>query len=101
MNVCKLINDRLVFKCPGCAELNGCSEHEFYHSIDARRWNWNNSLEKPTLSPSVRHYELHGDQTEKTTCHYFIKDGNIHYCEDSPHGLAGKTVPLPNIESDV
>jgi hypothetical protein len=30
-----------------------------------------------------------------TRCHSFVTDGNIAYCPDCTHALAGKTVPLP------
>jgi hypothetical protein len=30
-------------------------------------------------------------------CHYFLQDGALQYCGDSTHGLAGKTVPLPEL----
>jgi len=31
-----------------------------------------------------------------TTCHYFITDGKIEFCGDSPHKLAGQIVDLPD-----
>ena len=27
-------------------------------------------------------------------CHLFVKNGQIEYCSDSTHSLAGKTVPM-------
>lgn len=32
---------------------------------------------------------------ETTLCHYFLQAGMLSYCGDSPHALAGKSVPLP------
>lgn len=74
------------YTCPGC-------NHE--HSVPADRWRWNGDIERPSLSPSVRHfYEKEGK--EITTCHYHIKLGKISFCRDSQHDLAGQTVDLPD-----
>jgi hypothetical protein len=52
-------------------------------------------MERPTFTPSVRHYIPARDgRPEKTTCHYFITDGQMVYCGDCEHELAGKTVPM-------
>lgn len=81
--------EHLVYKCPGCKHT---------HSVPAERWNWNGSLENPTLSPSVRHFIPHEDGRQETVCHYFVRDGQIKFCVDSPHEFSGKTVELPEIE---
>lgn len=57
------------------------------------RWQWNGSLESPTVSPSVLVTYSHAG-VEKV-CHSFINDGVIQYLSDCTHHLAGKTVPLP------
>lgn len=74
------------YHCPGCKRL---------HGVPSERWNWNGSLESPTLSPSVRHY-IPADEgrPEKTTCHYHIRDGKIEYCGDCDHELKGQTVEM-------
>lgn len=74
--------------CPGCKHL---------HSVPPDRWNWNKSIETPTLSPSVRHYYTHPDKGDITTCHYFVQEGRIQFCGDCPHLLSGQTVDLPEI----
>lgn len=74
------------YHCPGC-------KHN--HSVPAERWNWNGSIQSPTLSPSVRHYMPASEgRPEKTICHYFIVDGKIQFCGDSEHDLKGQTVEL-------
>ena len=87
------------YRCPGCG-------HD--HAVPAARWNWNGDVDKPTLSPSVRHYyEMPADVAKKkgrsknrqvTTCHYHIEDGMIKFCNDCPHKLKNQTVELPEIE---
>lgn len=71
----------LIYDCPGCNHT---------HSVPAKRWNWNGSLEKPTLSPSVKHFfpAAHG-RPEETICHYHITDGKIIFCNDCKHTLRG------------
>jgi len=77
------------YECPGC-------KHR--HAIPAERWHWNGSIDKPTLSPSVRHYTPQSEYgPEKTICHYFVREGNIEFCGDCEHELKGQTVELPDI----
>lgn len=82
----------VIYECPGCKNT---------HSVPADRWHWNGDVMKPTLSPSVRHF-IPADGKhfphDKTTCHYFVRDGRIEFCSDSPHALAGQTVDLPDID---
>ena len=76
----------LIYDCPGCKHT---------HSVPAERWHWNGSLEKPTLSPSVRHFWPAGEHgPEKTLCHYHIENGIIKFCGDCEHELKGQSVPL-------
>lgn len=74
------------YYCPGC-------KHN--HGVPSERWSWNQSVELPTLSPSVRHF-IPADEgrPEKTTCHYFVRDGRIEFCGDCDHALSGKTVEM-------
>lgn len=74
--------------CPAC---------RYCHSVQTAgspRWDWNGDCVRPTVSPSVLHYINDDDGQRKTICHYFIRDGRIEYCSDSPHGLAGQSVDL-------
>lgn len=79
-------SDSLIFHwCDGC---------DSYHAIDVDKpnpytgalWAFNGDVNKPTFHPSIN---IVGQ------CHYFIRDGNIEYCTDSKHHLAGLTVSLP------
>ncbi len=100
-------DNTLLFWCPGCDEAHGIP-------VDGSRgWNWNNSLESPTISPSIlvratlygpnklgfTHYS--GDfpcETSQGVCHSFVKDGKIEFLNDCTHHLAGQIVELPEWE---
>ena len=89
MEKARLSDSQLVYFCPGCGRL---------HSVPADRWNWNGSTESPTLSPSVLHFYEHPKTKQReTVCHYFIREGNIQYCSDSPHELAGQTISMVDV----
>jgi len=106
-------DDRLAFRCPGCG-------YEHVISIGegpGPRWGYNGNQDAPTFTPSVLvksgHYvpDYRGDcwctfeQREGRpapfkcgVCHSFVRDGMIQFLGDCTHELAGKTVPLPEIE---
>lgn len=75
----------------------GCNEDHLIPMWGEKPWTFNNDFEKPTLSPSVKHTFAPG--SKRHICHYFIRDGQIQYCSDSNHELAGKTVELTSIQS--
>lgn len=96
---------RLSFYCPGCKTRHVVTvrgEHQ------GTAWEFNGSLERPTLSPSVlvTWYKPSDDDTEfddptkdvKQTCHSFVRDGRIEFLSDCSHSLAGQTVDLPELE---
>lgn len=82
----------LLFDCPGCGLLHvvypqGCE------SENPARWTWNGSLDAPTLAPSISvRWEQSGEHCH---CHSFITNGQIRFCDDSTHALAGQTVEIP------
>ena len=105
MAVAKKTSDgALTFKCPGCDERHKVMVGEG----PGPRWGWNGSLDKPTFTPSVlvtwnepSDIEAEFDdpsKDKKLVCHSFVRDGNIEFLQDCSHGLAGKTVPLPELE---
>jgi len=58
------------------------------------RWSFDGNFESPTFSPSLLNtWQFVGGKPEKR-CHLFVKNGQIEYCSDSTHSLAGKTVPM-------
>lgn len=76
---------RLLWYCPGCK----CS-HGVPIPPSTRAWQWNGSLNAPTLSPSV----LVKDRAEGSVCHCFIRAGRIEFLGDCSHDHAGKTVDM-------
>lgn len=103
----------VMFRCPGCGENHGVSVDG--PNEKGSKWAWNESVERPTLSPSILM------RTTKMTpageaqyrdwmagkipapamfdsvavvCHSFVRDGRIEFLSDCTHSLAGKTVDL-------
>lgn len=74
---------RILFWCPGCR----CA-----HFIIEGRWYFDGNEERPTFSPSILVKSSNADGD--TTCHSFVKDGEIEFLGDCTHALAGKTVPM-------
>lgn len=91
----KLCSDgTIIFDCPGCGNSHGIPVN------GSRGWVWNKDAEKPTVTPSILVYPHDSSPPFKpqVRCHSFITDGQIRFCEDSNHHLAGKTVNLPDME---
>lgn len=98
------------FVCPGCAAHRGHRAHglltlhvnwlpdgettESVHAAGKPHWGFNGSLDSPTFAPSV--LQRAGDYV----CHSFVRDGAIEFLGDCTHGLAGQTVPLPELPED-
>jgi hypothetical protein len=85
--------------CPACQAL-----HMIAVAPSPVSWSFNEDLEKPTFSPSIRCFTTYSEGNEllpngetRTLCHYFLTEGEISYCSDSPHALAGQKVPLPEL----
>lgn len=74
---------KLMFYCPGCRCHHGCN----VRGPRQPRWSWNQSVERPSLNPSVLH-------TTEPRCHLFLINGEIHFLDDCDHAFAGKMVEL-------
>lgn len=83
---------RLWFKCPGCGSDHVLGVKKGKH--EDLVWNWNGSIDKPSLSPSLL-VNMRGEKPIR--CHSFIKDGKIKFLSDCTHKLAGQTVDLPEV----
>jgi hypothetical protein len=78
----------IIFQCPGCNAPHGIP-------VDGSRgWQWNGSLDKPTVTPSIL-VNVSGGNPTVPICHSFIIEGQIQFLNDCTHKLAGKTVDLP------
>lgn len=71
--------------CPGCNARHLINVGE--PNANGAIWSFDGHTERPTFSPSIN---IVG------SCHYFITEGQIQFCADSAHALAGKTVELPD-----
>lgn len=80
------------FECPGCG---------MYHQVHVNErnphtgaiWKWNGDKVRPTFSPSIN--VKWSENGRVSICHSFVREGNIQFCPDSTHKLAGQTVPIP------
>lgn len=77
-----------LFWCPGCKCIHPVRVRRLPGEEKAPCWQWNGSVEKPTVSPSLLVFETeYGPR-----CHSFIRDGVIEFCADSGHELKGQNV---------
>lgn len=74
--------------CPGCEGLHIIPTKDPIPKTNAF-WSWDGNVEAPTFHPSVN--------IAKPKCHYILTAGQLNYCADSGHALAGQVVPLPDI----
>jgi hypothetical protein len=65
-------------------------------------WNWNGSLDKPTITPSVKIQWDFGEEPNRThnICHFNVIDGVLHFCADCTHELKGQKIPMPDVAPD-
>ena len=89
--------------CPACEEMH----------VLPKSWTFDGNLEKPTFRPSFKHSGLQrvfangnwtgewkrdaNGHTIPFICHYHLVGGELQFCSDSTHALAGKTVALPKL----
>lgn len=88
--------------CPACN-----SGHEINVEPDRRgvKWSFDGNKQRPTFHPSINlrwgnkvsDPEWAGKGDIGGICHYFITNGQIIYCGDCTHAMAGQTVDLPDI----
>lgn len=92
------------FKCPGCQEWHTVPVHG-QRLPNGAGWTFNGNMDSPALSLSIRvrwtwmkdpHF-VESEEFKDIECHSLVTDGQIEYYTDSTHGLAGQTVPLPEL----
>lgn len=69
--------------CPACKQAHAVG-------IGGKAWKLTGTEERPTLHPSLL---VRGGSDDKH-CHFWVRDGQLVYCADSKHALAGQTVPM-------
>lgn len=76
--------------CPACDAVHQCDD----------RWGFNGSRERPTFEGSVLVHAVTcgtpDNPFHQPRCHSFVKDGQVSYCSDCTHPMAGQTVDLPD-----
>lgn len=57
------------------------------YASPGNKWSFDGNLEAPTLHPSVK----------SNLDHFWVKNGEIQFCPDARHPLAGQTVPMEDM----
>ena len=76
------------FLCAACTWADGDPLPHLYYVRGSVKWDFDGNLECPTFTPSLK------NTGESEVCHLFVKAGQIEYCTDCTHALAGQTVPM-------
>lgn len=87
----------LAYWCDGCEMRHMIHIKPVPNNPQYPVWEWNGSLEKPTISPSVLVNWKNASNKRLAaigTCHTFIRDGVVEFLADCGHKLAGQNVPL-------
>ena len=85
----KVVVEYYTFYCPGCKH-----EHTYTVKADGSQWQFNGNMLKPSFTPSLLNREFNTEAKLKSSCHLFVTDGKIIFCDDCTHEFAGKTVEL-------
>lgn len=93
--------------CPACQEMHPLPDG----------WTFNGDLEKPTFAPSFKHTgkqcviengkwtgewvrDANGNAVD-WCCHYILTAGQLQFCGDCSHALAGQTIDMPDLPPDL
>ena len=101
---------KLMFEYPGC----GLAHAVNVDRPERPRWQWNGDMVRPTFTPSIlvrgtrRITDDEADrimagekmEIDKYICHSFVTNGEIRFLTDCTHEHAGKTLPLPPVETE-
>lgn len=103
IDVVKIKNGEACVSCDACKRMHYIAIEK--PSSNGSKWSFNGDLVKPTFNPSVlvksgraadpNYVPKENEPPE--ICHFFVRDGNIEYCSDCSHALAGKTIALKPI----
>jgi hypothetical protein len=77
------------FCCPACKDTHQVRLEGPY------AWQWNGSLDRPTIQPSILS-NVGGANPTVPICHSYVTDGRIQYLGDCSHDMKGQTVELPD-----
>jgi hypothetical protein len=77
-----------VVQCPACG---------FGHNFQDTGWKFDGDEEYPTFTPSMK-VVIRREGEPVYICHATVKNGKIHYHNDSTHAHAGKVIKLEIVE---
>ena len=84
----------VMFTCPGCGRIA-------IPVTGSKAWQFNDDLDRPTLTPSILSTWSHdnGDGTKtEHRCHAYLTDGVMRFLGDCTHSKANQNVELSEIE---
>jgi hypothetical protein len=87
-----------LFWCPGCKKPHPYRVLRHPNEpVNTPVWDFNGDVERPTFSPSLL---VNASGKYGKRCHLFLTDGQLQFCSDSEHALAGQTVPCPDWDDE-
>lgn len=92
------VRTTLLFWCPGCKTPHPYRvERSKTEGPEHPVWTFNGDMERPTFTPSLL---VNANSPGHTRCHLFMTAGQLQFCGDSQHELAGKTVECPDWDEE-
>jgi len=82
-------------------EKNVCPSSNRIIPIGKSVWSWNQNVDSPTITPSIRTratVDIGGGVFRDHVCHSLITDGIAYFYTDSSHQFAGQNLPLLDVE---
>lgn len=101
MILCRTSKGVYLFYCPGC------KRHHVYYTNECEKcnvhWNFNGDWSKPTFSPSLlnrwgKYVDPNYEGEYSGICHLFMVNGQLQFCADCTHELAGKIVDMLTLD---
>lgn len=88
----KRVVEYYMFYCSGCKY-----QHTYSVFEDGSQWKFNGDMGKASFIPSLLNRIIDQEGNETSRCHLFVTDGQIIYCADCTHELAGQTIELSEL----
>lgn len=88
---------QLWFWCAGCQAPHAANVQRADGDQEAPLWTWDQNLDAPTISPSVRIQSNFKDGTPSQVCHFMLEAGQQRFLNDCTHKLVNQTVPLEDM----
>lgn len=86
-----------MFTCPGCQFSHVAAiANDFFPNGSC--WSFDGNQEAPTFTPSLKNNWDEGEDRVPKCCHLNITKGQLVFHGDCTHALAGKTVPMVDVD---